>query len=85
MEMRHCCGGVWQPCQGWVGRYRCDRCGVFGHRRGINDFAYSRTTTSGTMTREYMVEYACDVKGCGRGGVGKQGKRWFCADHLQER
>lgn len=26
------CGGVWQPCPGWVARYQCDKCKTLGLR-----------------------------------------------------
>lgn len=81
----HSCGGTWQPVPGWSGRYRCDRCGVFGYRRGVNDAAYARHLADGQHTREYMVEYRCGVRDCDRGAVKKVGRSraWRCAEHAQ--
>lgn len=69
------------PAHGWVGRYRCDRCGAFGYRRGVNDYAYDRNLPDGQRTREYIVEYRCAVPGCDRPGVVKERGKWSCADH----
>ena len=81
-HLQHSCGGLYEPCQGWVGRYRCNRCGVFGYRRGINDRAYARADEKGNQhTREYIVSYCCKTKGCGLPAVAKENGKWRCREH----
>jgi len=83
------CGGTWEPLHGWVGRYRCSKCGAFGYRRGINDMASKGRAKAwspemcGVMptTREYITEYRCSHKGCDKPAVAKDKKLWRCAEH----
>lgn len=76
------CGGTWEPLRGWVGRYRCAKCGAFGYRRGINDCAYARVDARGNQhTREYITEYRCGHAGCESPAVAKDRRRWSCAEH----
>jgi hypothetical protein len=83
--LQHACGGAWEPMPGWVGRYRCNRCGVIGYRRGINDMAYSRADESGNQrTLEYIVAYCCKTKGCGQPAVAKDKGKWRCGEHRAE-
>ena len=73
------CTHHWDPVPGFRGRYRCPRCGAFGHRE----------TRGGTYAvNKDIVPYRC--KKCSAPAVAhdsgrlNEGKEWRCRDHRRE-
>jgi hypothetical protein len=69
------CNHHWDPVPGWRGRYRCPRCGVFGHRE---------TRRVDTGVSRSVIPYLC--RKCSAPAVAHDGlygysKEWRCAQH----
>ncbi len=73
------CNHHWDPVPGWRGRYRCPKCGAFGHRE----------TKGGLMNiSRSIVPYRC--KKCSAPAVAHDsgrigtGKEWRCGEHRRK-
>jgi hypothetical protein len=78
--LQHACGGAFAPMPGWVGRYRCNRCGAIGYRCA----QVHGDATAGIRAPEHIVTYCCATRGCGRPAVAKDKGKWRCGEHRAE-
>lgn len=76
---RVACVHDWQPIMGWVGRYRCTRCGGIGHRCTGD----SEAKAPFGRPFELIVPYRCARKGCDRAAVRRRPKQ-LCTVHDKE-
>ena len=75
-ELKHICGGIWNPIHGWIGRYRCGSCHIMGYRSMVR----ANKEVTGKLG-SHIIQYKC--KKCKRGAVqGSPRKRTLlCKEH----
>jgi len=82
------CGGVWEPCPGWVARYRCCNCWALGLRERLVTASRAATGDVSAYGRISIRPYLCArrVKGksCGRVATRRVRKVCYCAEHAPE-
>lgn len=67
---------VWEPINGWVGRYRCYNCGVLGYR-GI-----TQPNVHPNYFPNQIFPYICKKSGCTKGAVRLKPKQ-VCGEHFR--
>ena len=60
----------WQPCRGWMGRYRCSICLALGYRKLVLPHAGTNWRHTGKKQKvAQIVIYICKHKDCKRPAI----------------